>query len=123
MLGACTPKQSRRFFSQEAAAFCCIGFPFGGSCQWPRPLTDEGQVCHSHPFAGSYNKRAPHPALRGYRTPSGAARHLPRIGGVCPQGGRLKIYFDIVSGAFTLNIVRMLWMTPRTARQSAMRPC
>ena len=42
MLGACTPKQSRRFFYQEAAAFCCIGFPFGGSCQWPRPLTDEG---------------------------------------------------------------------------------
>lgn len=31
--------------------------------------------------------------------------------------------FYIVSGAFTLNIVRMLWMTPRTARQSAMRPC
>ena len=107
MLGACTPKQSRRFFSQEAAAFCCIGFPFGGSSQWPRPLTDEGQVCRSHPFAGSYNKRAPHPALRG---------HLP------PRG-RLKIYFYIVSGAFTLNIVRMLWMTPRTARQSAMRPC
>ena len=75
MLGTCTPKQSRRFFSQEAAAFCCIGFPFGGSCQWPRPLTDEGQVCHSHPFAGSYNKRAPHPALRG---------HLP-------QGGRLRL--------------------------------
>ena len=66
MLGACTPKQSRRFFSREAAAFCCIGFP---------------------------------------------------------QGGRLKLYFYIVSGAFTLNIVRMLWMTPRTAKQSAMRPC
>ena len=104
MLGACTPKQSRRFFSREAAAFCCIGFPFGGSCQWPRPLTDEGQVCRSHPFAGSYNKRAPHPALRD---------HLPTKG----EG------FYIVSGAFTLNIVRMLWMTPRTARQSAMRPC
>lgn len=40
-----------------------------------------------------------------------------------PQGGRLKLYFYIVSGAVTLNIVRMLWMTPRTARQSAMRPC
>ena len=104
MLGACTPKQSRRFFSREAAAFCCIGFPFGGSCQWPRPLTDEGQVCRSHPFAGSYNKRAP---------PSGPA------GPPFPKGEG----FYIVSGAFTLNIVRMLWMTPRTARQSAMRPC
>ena len=105
MLGACAPKQSRRFFSREAAAFCCIGFPYGGSCQWPRPLTDEGQVYHSHPFAGSYNKPAPHPALRG---------HLP------PRG---KAWGYIVSGAVTLNIVRMLWMTPRTARQSAMRPC
>ena len=73
MLGACTPKQSRRFFYQEATAFCCIGFPFGGSCQWPRPLTDEGQVCHSHPFAGSYNKLAPHPALRGHLPPRGKA--------------------------------------------------
>ena len=44
-------------------------------------------------------------------------------GATFPQGERLKIYFYIVSGAFTLNIVRMLWMTPRTARQSAMRPC
>ena len=44
-------------------------------------------------------------------------------GATFPQGGRLKIYFYIVSGAVTLNIVRMLWMTPRTARQSAMRPC
>ena len=44
-------------------------------------------------------------------------------GATFPQGGRLKFYFYIVSGAFTLNIVRMLWMTPRTARQRAMRPC
>ena len=43
-------------------------------------------------------------------------------GATFPQRGRL-FYFYIVSGAFTLNIVRMLWMTPRTARQSAMRPC
>ena len=42
-------------------------------------------------------------------------------GATFPQGGRL--YFYIVSGAVTLNIVRMLWMTPRTARQRAMRPC
>ena len=71
MLGACTPKQSRRFFSREAAAFCCIGFPFGGSCQWPRPLTDEGQVCHSHPFAGSYKKTCPSSGPAGPPSPSG----------------------------------------------------
>ena len=82
MLGACTPKQSRRFFSREAAAFCCIGFPFGGSSQWPRPLTDEGQVCHSHPFAGSYNKRAPHPKGRLQRVEKPpSAREVPRRGG------------------------------------------
>ena len=55
-----------------------------------------------------------------------AEANLPLIqpcGATFPQGGRLKLYFYIVSGAFTLNIVRMLWMTPRTARQSAMRPC
>ena len=65
MLGACTPKQSRRFFSQEAAAFCCIGFPFGGSSQWPRPLTDEGGPCDTKPFAGNSGKLAPHPASDG----------------------------------------------------------
>ena len=40
-------------------------------------------------------------------------------GATFPQGEG----FYIVSGAVTLNIVKMLWMTPRTARQSAMRPC
>ena len=39
-----------------------------------------------------------------------------------PKGEGLELFY-IVSGAFTLNIVKMLWMTPRTARQSAMRPC
>ena len=71
MLGACTPKQSRRFFSQEAAAFCCIGFPSGGSCQWPRPLTDEGGPCDTKPFAGSYNKRAPSSGPAGPPSPKG----------------------------------------------------
>ncbi len=67
MLGACTPKQSRRFFYQEAAAFCCIGFPFGGSCQWPRPLTDEGEAC-------PYSQFAEWPHGRGRACP---ARGLP----------------------------------------------
>ena len=26
-----------------------LGFPLGGSCQRPRPLTDEGRVCHGDP--------------------------------------------------------------------------
>ena len=33
---------------------CFVGFPLGGSCQQPRPLTDEGQVYGHHPLAG-YN--------------------------------------------------------------------
>ena len=37
MLGACTPKQSRRFLEKEAAVFRYIGFPLGGSCRRPRP--------------------------------------------------------------------------------------
>ena len=56
---------------------------------------------------GGRDKPDPHPALRG---------HLP------PKGEGLELFY-IVSGAFTLNIVKMLWMTPRTARQRAMRPC
>ena len=40
------------------------GFPCGGSCQRPRPLTDEGQVCHGNPGTGNRGELAPHPALR-----------------------------------------------------------
>ena len=75
MLGACTPKQSRRFFSQEAAAFRYIGFPRGGSCQWPRPLTDEGKAADSSPLPGNCRKAAPHPASGG-------------ASAAFPQGGR-----------------------------------
>ena len=46
----------------------------------------------------------------------------PVSGESVPEGEGVELFY-IVSGAFTLNIVRMLWMTPRTARQSAMRPC
>ena len=45
-----------------------------------------------------------------------------RACGRSPSGEGLELFY-IVSGAFTLNIVKMLWMTPRTARQRAMRPC
>ena len=38
--------------------------PAGGSCQRPRPLTDEGQVCHGNPGTGNRGELAPHPALR-----------------------------------------------------------
>ena len=45
------------------------GFPLGGSCQRPRPLTDEGQVCHDNPGTGNRGELAPHPALRGHLLP------------------------------------------------------
>ena len=40
------------------------GFPLGGSCQRPRPLTDEGQPCHYYPFTACRGKLSPHPPLR-----------------------------------------------------------
>ena len=47
--------------------------PKGGSCQRPRPLTDEGQVCHGNPETGNRGELAPHPALRGHLPPQGKA--------------------------------------------------
>ena len=49
------------------------GFPLGGSCQRPRPLTDEGEVCHDNPGTGNRGERPPHPALRGHLLPRGKA--------------------------------------------------
>ena len=49
------------------------GFPLGGSCQRPRPLTDEGEVCHGNPGTGKRGELAPHPALRGHLPPRGKA--------------------------------------------------
>ena len=64
-----------------------FGFPLGGSCQRPRPLTDEGQPCRCRPLSGCRGTRAPHPALRGCLPPRGKAsrtlnspqtRNIPR---------------------------------------------
>ena len=41
------------------------GFPRGGSCQRPRPLTDEGQPCGNDPLTGRHREPAPHPASVG----------------------------------------------------------
>ena len=37
----------------------------GGSCQRPRPLTDEGKPYHCRPQAGCHGRLGPHPAPRG----------------------------------------------------------
>ena len=74
-----------------------LGFPLGGSCQRPRPLTDEGEVYGAVPQAGSCRTPAPHPAC-GHLPPKGegskraAAGHLPLIrpAATFPQGGRLQ---------------------------------
>ena len=49
------------------------GFPLGGSCQRPRPLTDEGKACGSCLLRVSNGKPVPHPALRGHLPPRGKA--------------------------------------------------
>ena len=45
------------------------GFPRGGSCQRPRPLTDEGRACHYCVFTACCGKLSPRPALRGHLLP------------------------------------------------------
>ena len=49
------------------------GFPLGGSCQRPRPLTDEGKACGSCLLRVCNGKPVPHPALRGHLPPRGKA--------------------------------------------------
>ena len=55
------------------------GFPLGGSCQRPRPLTDEGRACYYCVFTVCCGKLSPHPALRGHLLPQGekAKRNSP----------------------------------------------
>ena len=53
--------------------------PQGGSCQWPRPLTDEGGPCDTKPFAGNSGKLAPHLASDG-------------ASATFPQGGRHFVF-------------------------------
>ena len=66
---------------------CEHGFPRGGSCQRPRPLTDEWQPCRCRPLSGCRGTRAPHSVLRGHLPPKGKAsrtlnspqtRNIPR---------------------------------------------
>ena len=66
-------------FFHVDAPFLCKGFPLGGSCQWPRPLTDEGGPCDTKPFAGNSGKLAPHPASDG-------------ASATFPQGGRHPVF-------------------------------
>ena len=49
------------------------GFPLGGSCQRPRPLTDEGKACGGCLLRVCNGKPVPHPALRGHLPPRGKA--------------------------------------------------
>ena len=68
--------------------YCLRGFPLGGSCQRPRPLTDEGRPCRYCPQAGCHGTRAPHPALRATFPLGGrlcVSKNLP-LGGRWPEG-------------------------------------
>ena len=42
-----------RLSDYEDLLLDCVGFPHGGSCQWLRPLTDEGKACGNDPFLSS----------------------------------------------------------------------
>ena len=65
------PRRGGQGVSTPFSTVC--GFPLGGSCQRPRPLTDEGQPCHYYPFTACRGKLSPHPALRGHLPPKGKA--------------------------------------------------
>ena len=45
------------------------GFPLGGSCQRPRPLTDEGRPYRNNPFTGGNSELCPH------QPPAGGSFH------------------------------------------------
>ena len=63
------------------------GFPLGGSCQRPRPLTDEGRPCRNNPFTGGNGGLCPHPACG----------HLP------PKGKAFEVRYKIARGVHTMS--------------------
>ena len=69
----------RRFCCRKCVLTLKSGFPRGGSCQRPRPLTDEGRACHYCVFTACGGKLSPRPALRGHLLPQGekAKRNSP----------------------------------------------
>ena len=84
-LFACVGATIGRLSTCRSNAFSgSLGFPLGGSCQRPRPLTDEGEVLGAVPQTGSRRTLAPHPAC-GHLPPRGKA---PRRAAF-PRRGRL----------------------------------
>ena len=78
------------------------GFPLGGSCQRPRPLTDEGKACGSCLLRVCNGKPVPHPALRG---------HLPR-------GGKLRgSYYIWVPGKMQVGVSALQGAASPTPRR------
>ncbi len=70
-LFACVGATIGRLSTCRSNAFSgSLGFPLGGSCQRPRPLTDEGEVYGAVPQTGSCRTLAPHPAC-GHLPPKG----------------------------------------------------
>ena len=63
------------------------GFPLGGSCQRPRPRTDEGRPCRNNPFTGGNGGLCPHPACG----------HLP------PRGKAFEVRYKIARGVHTMS--------------------
>ena len=59
---------------REQGQFAKKGFPRGGSCQRPRPLTDEGKPCRGCQFMEQWRRLRPHPAS------GGASATFPRGG-------------------------------------------
>ena len=96
-LAQAPPPPYRGSLSRRGRFFDTLGFPLGGSCQRPRPLTDEGEVFGAVPQTGSRRTPAPHPAC-GHLPPkgegskaggSGTPAPHPALRAAFPRRGRL----------------------------------
>ena len=83
-LAQAPPPPYRGVCLAEGGFFDTLGFPLGGSCQRPRPLTDEGEVFGAVPQTASRRTLAPHPAC-GHLPPRGKAPKRAAF----PRRGRL----------------------------------
>ena len=96
----------------------------GGCCPFAESTTLKGIICTCYGLkslfrSGTMDMLGAYKTSRCSRRNSGFL-HAKTVGATAPTAHKTG-YMD--SGALILNIVRMLWITPRTARQSAIRPC
>ena len=99
---SCRGRCSHRPAGRRARGYAAS--PLGGSCQRPRPLTDEGRPCRNNPFTGGNGGLCPHPAC-GHLPPKGKA---PQPQAFSPWGrrwpaGRMRGELSLVARFFAIS--------------------